>query len=66
MKNGEIEIRYKIPGGCDIEAEDCITKVLKMLGYQQYASGMDQETGVRELCFETKGGKRGDMTILCV
>lgn len=54
LDDGDVRIYYKAKGGSDLDLDDFFKLLLKLMGYQFYASGMDMETRVRELCFETR------------
>ena len=56
LDEGDIRIYYKAKGGSDLDLDDFFRLLLKLMGYQFYASGMNMENKVRELCFEAKGG----------
>ena len=54
LDEGDIRIYYKTKGGSNFDLDDFFRLLLKLMGYQFYASGMDMEIGVRDLCFEKR------------
>ncbi len=59
LDEGDIRIYYKTKGGSDLDLEDFFKLLLKLMGYQFYASGMDIKNGVKDLCFERKVQGKG-------
>ena len=62
LDEGDIRIYYKAKGGSDLDLDDFFRLLLKLMGYQFYASGMDMENKVRELCFEMKEKVKANAT----
>lgn len=58
LKPGELRIYYRPfdtkPGesGMDMFFENWMETALKAFGYKRYASGIEKETGVRDLAFD--------------
>jgi len=55
LGKGELRIHYNVDGGTDIDLENFFCLLLKLMGYQLYASGTEMASGTRELEFEKKG-----------
>lgn len=54
LRNGELKVFYQHPKGIDVEFDKAIEKFLAEYGYNQWASGTEICTGVRDLAFEAK------------